>query len=158
MLLKRSRILDSARAKPTVSVMRRIKSTSSNFWIRKPFFGSSHSFGREIGIQSMFSKKSALSSDETVNSERPRHRNFDQQRTRAFREERMLQTYPALNKKEKSFYFETKIKEVCQASRGLIFTMLVFLKPAKPTLARAIHSIFDPVTTTCFCNHQPTLA
>ena len=31
-------------------------------------------------------------------------------------------------------------------------------KPAKPTLAQANHSILDPVTTTCFCNHQPTLA
>ena len=31
-------------------------------------------------------------------------------------------------------------------------------KPTKPTLARAIHSILDPVTATCFCNHQPTLA
>ena len=31
-------------------------------------------------------------------------------------------------------------------------------KPAKPTLARANRSILDPVTTTCFCNRQPTLA
>ena len=31
-------------------------------------------------------------------------------------------------------------------------------KPAKPTLARANHSILDPVITTCFCNHQQTLA
>ena len=30
--------------------------------------------------------------------------------------------------------------------------------PAKPTLARANHGILDPVTTTCFGNHQPTLA
>ena len=78
MLLERSRILDSAHAKPIVSVMRRIRSTSSNFWKRKPFFSSSHSFGREIGIQAMFSKKSAFSSDETVKSARTRHRNFDQ--------------------------------------------------------------------------------
>ena len=69
-------------------------------WKRKPFFGSSHSPGQEIGIQSMFSKKSALSSDETVKCAPPRHSNFDQQRARAFREERMLQTSPALNKKK----------------------------------------------------------
>ena len=99
MLLERSRILDSAHAKPTDSVTRRVKS-SSNFWKRKPFCGSSHSFGREIGIQAMFSKKSALSSDETVKSARPRHRNFDQQRARAFKEESILHTYPALNKKK----------------------------------------------------------
>ena len=104
MLLERSRILDSAHAKPTDSVTRRVKSSSSNVWKRKPFCGSSHSFGREIGIQAMFSKKSALSSDETVKSARPRHRNFDQQRARAFKEESMLHTYPALNKK-KHFYF-----------------------------------------------------
>ena len=46
----------------------------------------------------MFSKKSALFSDESVKSARPRHRNFDQQQARAFREERMLQTYSALKK------------------------------------------------------------
>ena len=95
MLLERFGILDNAHAKPTVSVMRRIKSTSSNFWKRKTFFGSSHSSGREIGMQAMFFQKSA---DETVKSARPRHRNFDQQRARAFKEERMLQTYPAVNK------------------------------------------------------------
>ena len=50
----------------------------------------------------MFSKKSALSSDETVKSARPRHKNFDRQRARAFREERMLHTYPALNEKKKT--------------------------------------------------------
>ena len=44
---------------------------------------------------------------------------------------------------ENSFFNETKILPK---------------KPAKPTLARANHSIPDPVTTTCFCNHQPTLA
>ena len=100
MLLERSGILDSAHAKPTVSGMRRIKSTSFNFRKRKPFFGSSHSFGREIDILAMFSKTSALSSDETVESARPRYRSFDQQRARVFKEERMLQTYPALNKKK----------------------------------------------------------
>ena len=41
MLLERSGILGSAHAKPTVSGMRRIKSTSSNFWKRKPCFGLS---------------------------------------------------------------------------------------------------------------------
>ena len=108
-----------------VSGMRRIKSTSSNFWKRKPFFGSSHYFGREIIFKhKMFSRKrekSALSSDETEKSARPRHRNFDQQRTRAIEKKRISQTYPGLNKKK------TFIIEVCQASRGLIFTMLVFL-------------------------------
>ena len=49
----------------------------------------------------MFFKKSALSSDETVNSARPRHRNIDQQRARAYKKERMFQTYLALNKKKK---------------------------------------------------------
>ena len=52
MLLERSRILDRAHAKLTVSGMRRIKSTfSSEVRKTKSFCGSSHYFGREIGIQ-----------------------------------------------------------------------------------------------------------
>ena len=88
MLLERSRILDSAHAKPTVSGMRRIKSTSS---VEKSAFKQAQNvFQKE--------KKSTLFSDETVKSARPRHRNLDQQRARAFKKERMFQTYPALNK------------------------------------------------------------
>ena len=53
--------------------------------------------------------------------------------------------YPKLGKivEENSFFKATKIFPK---------------KPAKPTLVRANHSILDPVTATCFCNDQPTLA
>ena len=47
----------------------------------------------------MFSKKSALSSDETVKSTRPRDRIFDQQQAGAYKKERMFQTHLVLNKK-----------------------------------------------------------
>ena len=46
-------------------------------------------------------KKSALSSDETVKSARPGH--VDQLRARAFKMERMFETYPVLNKKNTFF-------------------------------------------------------
>ena len=52
----------------------------------------------------MFSRKSALSSDETVKSARQRHKNFDQQRARAYKRERMFQTYLVLNKKKKNTF------------------------------------------------------
>ena len=88
MLLERSRILDSAHAKPTVSGMRRIKSTSS---VEKSAFKQAQNVYQK-------EKKSTLSSDESVSAP-PLHRNFDQQRARAFKKERMFQTYPVLNKK-----------------------------------------------------------
>ena len=126
MLLERSRSLDSAHAKPTVSGMRTIKSTSSNFWKRKPFLGSSHYIKTMILIEKsafkhkMFSKKrkkSTISSDETVKSARPRHRNFDQQRARAFKKERMFQAYPVLNKK-KTFILVCKLNQNYRSLSG----------------------------------------
>ena len=113
MLLERSRILDNANAKSTVSGMRRIKSTSSNFRKRKPFFGSSHYFGREIIFKhKMFSRKrekSSLSSDATDKSARPRHSNFDRQRARTIEMERMFQTYPVLNKKKILLFYHRSL-------------------------------------------------
>ena len=65
-----------------------------------------------------------------LKSARPRHRNFDQQRARAFKKERMFQTCPVLNKKT-TFILVCKPNqnyEVCLASRGLIFTIFFSLE------------------------------
>ena len=82
MLLERSRILDSAHAKPeTVSGKRRIKSTSSNFWKRKPFLAHQTILVEKSAFKhkmvSKKKKKSAFSSNETVKSARLGYRDFD---------------------------------------------------------------------------------
>ena len=51
-----------------------------------------------------------------------------------------------------------KSEKIVQENSFLNATKIFPKQTAKPTLARANHSILDPVTTTCFCNHQPTLA
>ena len=87
--------------KPTVSGMRKIKSTgTTNFW---NFFLARHSctilVEKSAFNHKMFSKmriKSAFSSDETVKSAQLRCRNLDQQRARAFKKD-VPKTYPVLN-------------------------------------------------------------
>ena len=98
--------------------MRRIKSTFSNFWKGKPFFGSHQTILVEKSAfkHKMFSKKSALSSDETVEVRYRDIGNFDQQGARAFKNERTFQTYGMLKKKQ--FYFGLQLNQNYKSLSG----------------------------------------
>ena len=55
-------------------------------------------------------------------------------------------------------YIYLKSGEIVEENSFFNATKIFPKKPAKPTLARANHTVLDPVTTACFCNHQPTSA
>ena len=108
-----------------VSGRLRIKSTSSSiFWKTKPFLAHHTTLvGKSFSSIKCFPEreKRALSLLMKLRKVRARVLRILINSGRA-PSKRMTHTYPGLTKK-KNFYF---ITEVCQASRGLVFTVLVF--------------------------------